>query len=135
MKHMGRDFFFHMFSVWFASQILPDVLVVGTLPTLALAGFVLTLLVYIVLPMLKILFIPINLITFGLFSWIIHVIMLYLLTLLVPQIQINPWTFPGATFFGFVVPAIHLNYIMALIVVALLITAMSQLIQELSDGK
>ena len=129
-----RDFVFHVFSLWLASQLLPAILIVGSWINFFIAGFVLTILVYIVQPFLKILFIPINLITFGLLSWFVHVIILYLLTLFVPEIiMIQAYTLPGGNYAGFVVPPIHLNYITALIAAALLITAIAETTRNFSQ--
>lgn len=133
MKRFMRDFVFHVFSLWLASQLLPAILVVGSWMNFFIAGFVLTILVYIVQPFLKILFIPINLITFGLLSWFVHVIILYLLTLFVPEIMVRAYTLPGGNYAGFVVPPIYLNYITALIAAALLITTIAETTRNLSD--
>ena len=59
------------------------------------AAFLLTVINMLVKPLLKIMFLPINLITLGFFSWIINVIALFILTRLVPQISIGSWELPG----------------------------------------
>jgi putative membrane protein len=58
--------------------------------TLILASVVLTLLQGVVKPVLKILFLPINIVTLGLFSLIINVFILWLATFLVPGLKISP---------------------------------------------
>lgn len=57
--------------------------------TLIMAGIVLTLLEKIVRPILKILFLPINVVTLGLFSLVINVLILYLATYFVPGFTID----------------------------------------------
>lgn len=57
--------------------------------TLIIAGLVLTLLEKIVRPILKILFLPINIVTLGLFSLVINVLILYLATYFVPGFVIS----------------------------------------------
>ena len=64
-------------------------------PVLLMAGLVLSLLMLLVAPLLKILFIPINLLTFGLLSWVINVVVLYLLTVFVSGVSVVAWTFPA----------------------------------------
>ncbi|MBD3250603.1 MAG: hypothetical protein GF381_03485 [Candidatus Pacebacteria bacterium] len=65
------------------------------LATLFLASLTLSLLQKIVRPILKILFLPINLVTLGLFSWVINVFILWLATFLVPGLKILPMTISG----------------------------------------
>jgi len=63
--------------------------------TLIFAGVVLTLLNMIIKPILKILFLPITIVTLGLFSWVINVLMLWIATRLVPGFDIQPTLFLG----------------------------------------
>ena len=57
--------------------------------TLIIAGIVLTLLDKLLRPLLKILFLPINIVTLGFFSLVINVFILYLATYLVPGFAIT----------------------------------------------
>ena len=97
------------------------------------AGFMLSMLTFIVTPLLKILFIPINILTFGLLAWTINVIVMYLLTVLVPEIQIQAFVFQGATWAGFVIPRIEVSYLWSLILVSLSISTISGTLHRLSE--
>lgn len=66
--------------------------------TLIIAAIVMTLINKIVRPVLKILFLPINIITLGLFSIILNVILLWLVTYLVPGFHIEAMTILGISF-------------------------------------
>ncbi len=133
MKHIVRVFVFNVFGLWFASQLLPTLVLADGWQALFQAGFALSLLMLIVRPLLKILFIPINLITFGLLSWFINVIVIYLLTLFVPSVIIREWTFPGITYLGFVIPSLHVSYMLALIISSLLVTFITNVLHSLSE--
>lgn len=63
--------------------------------TLIGAGIVLALLNVIIRPILKLLFLPINIVTLGIFSWIINVFILWLATRIVPGFHIEPTIFLG----------------------------------------
>ncbi len=63
--------------------------------TLVVAGLVLAVLQMFVRPILKLLFLPINIITLGIFSWIINVFILWLATQIVPGFEIEPMIFLG----------------------------------------
>lgn len=76
-------------SIALAAWLLPNVQY-GTIATLILAALVLTLLQKIIEPLLKLLFLPINIVTFGLFSLVINVFILWLASYLVPAFVIMP---------------------------------------------
>lgn len=133
MKHIIRVFLFNVFALWLSSQLLPTITVPNGWQPVLFAGLTLSLLMLIVKPILKILFIPINILTFGLLSWVINVIVIYLLTIFVPEIRINPWLFPGGTWAGFVIPSIHFTYLTALIASSLLITIIIDVLHYVSE--
>lgn len=133
MKHIVRVFVFNVFALWFASQLLPTLILSDGWQALFQAGFALSLLMLFVRPLLKILFIPINLITFGLLSWFINVIVIYLLTIFVPSVIIREWTFSGITYLGFVIPPLHVSYMLALIFSSLLVTFFTNLLHSISE--
>lgn len=134
MKYLLKVFFFHSFALWIISQILPALTIVGGWQSLLLAGAILTLLTLLVTPLLKILFIPINIITFGLLSWMIHVVVLYLLTIFVPNIAVIPWQYSGASFMGFVIPPISFSYTVSLIIVSLAVTFVVNVLYDISES-
>lgn len=67
---------------------------------IALATGIYIVLYFFVRPILKIFSIPFNLFTFGLFSLLVNVIVLYLLALLVPNFQIIGFQFSGIAWLG-----------------------------------
>lgn len=133
MKYLLRLFLYNCFSLWFISQILPALSITGGWHVLFIAGIVLSLLHLLVSPILKILFLPINLLTFGFLSWGIHVIVLYLLTIFVPDVRVSAWTFPGIGFFGFVIPRIDLTSFTAFILVSLSLSTTANILRDISE--
>ena len=134
MKYLIRVFLFNCFSLWFVSQIFPALTISGGWQVLLLAGLVLSFLMLLVTPILKILFIPINLITFGLLSWFINVIVLYLLTIFVSGVTIHAWTYPGASWAGFVIPSIEISSFLAYILVSLAVSFFANLLHDISES-
>lgn len=133
MKYILRVFLFNVFALWFTSQIFPPLHISGSWQVIMIAGLILSILMLIVKPLLKILFIPINIITFGLLSWLINVIVIYLLTVLVPEVEINTWNFPGISYQGFSVPGFFISYYPALIGASLIITVFSNILHDISE--
>jgi len=134
MKYLVRLYLFSVFSLWFVQEIIPGFTIPGSTVTLLSAGLALSLLTLIVKPMLKILFIPVNMLTFGLSSWVVHVIVIYLLIVIVPEVRIEPWVFPGMNVVGFVIPKIQVSYYASLIVVSVLITFITNVLHGVSES-
>lgn len=133
MKYIIRTIVFNIFSLWLAHELLPMLVIHGSWGTYVAAGLVLTLLMLIVAPFLKILFIPINFLTFGAASLLINSIVLLLLTFFVTQVEVLEMTTSGTSWGGFVVPPIHFPYLLALVVVSLVVTGITNILHWASQ--
>lgn len=116
MKRVLRLFLISFVALWLTAQVIKGFIYTGGFPTLVLAAAVFTIINLLVRPILRLFFLPLNLITLGLFSWIINVLALYLLVLVIPQIKISAFDFPGYGWQGFLIPAMHLNFFLTLVV-------------------
>ncbi|MBP7842482.1 phage holin family protein [Candidatus Woesebacteria bacterium] len=85
---MLRAILITAFSLGILSWALPTV-GFSSLVTLIIASIVITILYSLVRPVLKLLFLPINIITLGLFSGFINIFLLWLATYLVPGFHIQ----------------------------------------------
>jgi putative membrane protein len=90
----------------------------GDYTTLLIASVVLALLQQIVKPILNILFLPVNVVTLGLFSVIINVALLWFATYLVPGFEIQ-----SMILFG-----VELNQFFSLLVISFLISFLQTVI-------
>lgn len=122
MKNLIRSVVFNSVSLYIVSQIFSGVRILGGLVELLIAGAVLSLLSFVLKPILGIIAFPFNIITFGAFSIVINAIILYALTLVVKQISISAFTWQGIHFAGFVVPKMEFNTIIAFLVIAALLS-------------
>lgn len=94
MKSLLMRFLQTILAIALLAFLVPTVRY-GDYVTLIIAGIVLSLLQLILKPMLKILFLPVNIVTMGLFSWVINVFILWLATKIVPGFEIRPTLFVG----------------------------------------
>ncbi len=92
---------------------------------LGLAALAFAVLTVFIKPIIKLLSLPFNLLTFGLFSFLINVIVLYGVSYLVADFRINSFYFPGYNLSGFIVPAADLNQLLSALVASLLIGVIS----------
>src|ERR1035437_6283057 len=120
MKGFIRNVLFNAFSIFLLTQFIGGVKVSGGLPTYLFGGIALTILLVFLKPILNLLALPLNIVTLGFFSFLTNIIIFYLLTVIVPGINITAFTFPGFTYSGFVIPSIHFNIIFAFLLVAFL---------------
>lgn len=81
-------------SIALLAWIFPSV-TFSDYPALIVAGIVLALLQMFLRPLLKLLLLPINVITLGAFSWVINAFVLWLVDNFVPGFDILPTVFLG----------------------------------------
>lgn len=117
MKAVFRSILITILSILLLSWLTASVSVANTL-TLVIAGTVLALLNSFLRPLLKVLFLPINLITLGLFGWLINILMIYLAMWLVPGFEIAPINLMG----------IALNQFWSVVLVSILLSFVSSLL-------
>lgn len=133
MKRLMRFVVYHVFALWLTSAIIPTISISGNLWGMLSAGFMLTIMVMLLKPLLSLIFLPINILTLGLLGWVVNVVVLYLWTVFVPNVSLSPWVFSGVSIAGFVVPEVSLNYTWTLIVVSLVITAIVTVLSNINE--
>lgn len=131
MKTILRATLLNSLSLWLTSLVATGLIIEGGIETLVLAGFVLFLIQKLLKPVLEVITLPINLATLGLFSWILNVVALYLLTILVGGIAILPFTFQGSNISGFIIPKTTFNQITAFVAVTLILTIIQRFLSWL----
>ncbi len=118
MKGILKKTIFNAISLFILSQVITGVKINGGIQTLLFSGFILALLFKVLKPILNLFSLPLNMVTLGLFSFITNAILLYLLTIFVPNVIVSQFTFNGFSFAGFIIPVIHFNTVYAFIVSA-----------------
>ena len=105
-----RSISINLASVYIAIKILSGIMTyIGGFQTLLMAAGVIALINLFVKPVINLLLLPINLITFGLLSWIVNVGILYILVSFVSYVNIQPLQFAGFSYHGISVSAFSLN--------------------------
>lgn len=123
MKTILRAIFINLITLYLVTLFFPGLSITNKLMTFLSAAIVWTLLNKIVKPIIKLLLLPINMITLGLFSWVVNVITLFLLKYFIKGVVIQAFTFYGFTYQGFVIPqmnfSLFFSYILTSIVLSL----------------
>lgn len=125
MKSILRAFFINLAALYLLSRVVTGFTYTGGFETLILAAMALTGINMFVKPLVKLFFLPLNILTLGLFSWVVNAGMIYLLTLVVPKIKIVPWQFSGFSYQGFIIPSLSFNFLTTLALCALIVSFIS----------
>lgn len=137
MKAFIKHVLINLLVFFLVDSFYPGFSILHDLKTLLSAAVIWLLLNKIVKPIIKLLFLPINLITLNLFSWAVGLITLFLLPLLVQGISIQAFDFPGVSYQGFIIPAMHislfLSYVLTSTILNLFHSTIIWLIKKDSD--
>ncbi len=128
MKRILRHYVIDTVTLYLVSKMTEGLVFQKGLESILLAGVGLALTTMLLRPIINILLLPINLITFGLFKWISSAITLYLVTLVVPGFNILGFNFLGFSTSYFSLPAFSLGGIFVYVGFSFLISIISSLI-------
>lgn len=131
MKGLLRNYFINLGALWTVSQAIPALVINDGFKGLGLGALAFMAANIILVPLLKVLLLPLNLLTMGIFTWLSNVLALYFLMIIIPSFKLFPYYFPGLTFSGFVIPEASLTTFQVAIVVSLLMGFIIHIIQWL----
>ena len=109
MKHLVRSLLITAIGIYLVTLLVPGIKVSGGWQSYAWAGVALTFLNATIKPLANLLLLPINLLTLGMFRWVINVFILWLVPTFVKTVSIVSFAFPGYSSSGFAVPAMNLS--------------------------
>ncbi len=132
MKTLLKFFLINFVSLLITTNLIPGLTYSGGVRSLLIGALAFMLINLILVPLLKILFLPLNLLTLGLFAWLINVLALYALTTVVSDFALVPYNFPGASIGGFTVPATELTTFWVAVVASFMIGLITHFLQWLS---
>lgn len=132
MKTLLRYFLINLVSLYVTTRYLPGLTYTGGIKSLIIGAIAFMLINFILVPLLKILFLPLNLLTLGLFAWIINVLALYALTTVVSEFQLLPYSFSGAAVLGVTLPAMELTTFWVAILASFMISTITHFLQWLA---
>jgi len=121
MKSIVRNYLINLGALWVATQALPAISVVGGVRGLLIGALAFMVANILLVPLLKILLLPLNLLTLGLFAWLSNVLALYFLVNVVPYFNVTTYSFSGLYWQGFSLPAVDLTVFQVVIVASFLL--------------
>ncbi len=130
---MIRKLLLNVAVIFFAAWVLPGLSYSGNFQILILAAVALGLVNMIVRPVVKLITLPINLLTLGIFSWVINVLMLYLVTRLIPGFEISGFHFEGLVYQGLTLQPMEVGLLTSYILSSFIISLLTSILGWLFD--
>lgn len=131
MKTLLRYYLINLTSLWITTKIIPGLTYTGGPKTLLIGGLAFAVINFFLVPLLKILLLPLNLFTLGFFAWLTNVLALYALTTVVSDFHLVPYKFPGLTYTGFTIPPQDLSIFWVAVLASLSIGVITHILQWL----
>jgi putative membrane protein len=122
MKAIIRNIAIYTFALYVLPFIIPGVEISGGFWTLLIGGLALTLLFFVVKPILNVISIPVSVISVVIFSTITNLFVLYILTVFISGISITPFSYPHGEFLGFITPRLSFNTFFAYVYTAFILS-------------
>jgi len=129
MKKIFRMIIFSALALIFTSfwnkgfQLNPSAFISATL--------VLAIVFYLIVPLSKIVLLPLNIITLGLMSFLVYLAILHLISDAFHLFTITSWTFPGASILFVTIPKTHIPYIGNLVLSSVSISSIINVLEHL----
>lgn len=122
-------------SFYLAGYFLAGVHLQNTWVSYLIASLVFVIFNFILTPIIKLLLLPINLLTLGLFRWLTNVLVLYLFDLVYDGISITSFTYPGFTSAIISLPSGHLALFWVLVLASLIMSLTYSIISTLFQAE
>jgi len=122
MRKYLRSFLITTASLVIGSKIITSISFEGGEKTLLLASLILMFANLIIKPILSLLLLPINLLTLGVFRWLVSVFIFYIMLLVVPQVKVEPFLFAGFYRDGFALPQIQFSFFWTLVLLSFIMS-------------
>lgn len=127
MKSLIKSWAVATVSLYLTTLVVSGVKISGGVKSYMIAGGILVLLNMFLRPLIQLLFLPINLLTLGLFGWLINVVILWVARIITPDLAINSFYFSGWHFQGFIMPEMEMSVFWTTVLTAFLLNLFSGL--------
>ena len=121
MKSLIRNFLINLGALWIVTQIIPAITITGGPEGLFIGALSFMAANLVLVPILKLLLLPLNLLTLGLFAWFANVLALFFLVNVVPYFKLSPYHFPGTQYQGFTIPAADLTVFQSVLIASFML--------------
>jgi len=116
-------------SLYITSLIIKGFIIKTDWQSLIIASFILAVVYYLLTPLIKLVLLPFNILTLGLISIIVYVLLFNFVINKFNLVTIHSWVFSGYNFAGISIPKIEFNYWLTLITSSMLYSTIINLLE------
>lgn len=127
MRRILRHFLIEALALYTVNQLVSGMIFEGGTKTFIVASGAITLATLFGKPIINILLLPLNLVTFGLFRWVSSAIALYIVTLVIPGFEIVGFYYEGLFSKWFEVPPIAFTGIFAIVTFSFMLSFLTSI--------
>ena len=131
MRSILRNILLYSFSLYLTQTLFGGLVLHGGLQTLLVGGLLLAIGFKILKPILSVISLPFNMLSLGLFSIFIIAFILFLITLLLPAIDVRPFTFNGISFLGVEIHKFYVSLLLSYCLISVTIYLITKAINWL----
>ncbi|MCR4329988.1 MAG: phage holin family protein [Candidatus Roizmanbacteria bacterium] len=132
MRSYIRRVVYYMGALYATSILIPGFSVMQSAKGFLIASIVVTLAFTFLSPLIRVVLLPINIITLGIFSWLAQVVVFYIALLFFPTLfSIRSWNFVGwqVTQLGITIAPMSISVFATIIIAALMISFIAAVVQ------
>ena len=130
MKSLPRSLIVNGVVFWLLAKFTPALVVENT-RSLVLVVLALTLVNLTIKPVLKLITLPLNILTLGLFSWAYTLVALYLAILAIPGVYITGFVLPGFSGMGFTIPTVSFSRLATLAALSIVLSLAERVVKHI----
>lgn len=130
MKKIARMLVFSALSIFITSLWNRGFVLPSSLLVFIQAVVVITFVYYLIVPLSKIILLPLNLLTLGLVSFLLYLFILHIMSQGFHLFHINSWTFEGITILGLTIPRTDISYLGNLVLSSLSLSSIINLLEH-----
>lgn len=127
-KKIVKIFATEILALYIINQITTGLIFEEGMKTFLITSFALSISAYLVKPIINLLILPLNLVTFGLFRWLSSAIALYIVTLAISQFKIERFFFTGYENIWFSIPRIEVSGFLAIVFYSLALSIFTSIL-------
>jgi len=131
MKKLFRMLVFPFLAIMFTSLWNKGFILPGNVNELIKLILLMAFIYYLLVPLSKIVLFPINLLAFGLGSFLVYLLSFYLLDTYFSLLSIESWQFPGFSFYFLSIPKANVSYLMNLILSSLSVSSIINILETI----
>lgn len=128
VKKVVRIFLIETVALFLVSRMANGLVFEKGIQSLVLTGIALGIAAFLIRPIINILILPLNLLTFGVFKFLTNAVTLYLVDLILKEFNVGAFSYPGFKHALIELPAFSIPYPFSYIVFSLLISIITSVL-------